>query len=66
MNLFESNYDKIKPLALRLRPTSLNDFIGQEKILGKGGVLRKLIEKQSISNSIFLDPQDVEKARWER
>ena len=56
MNLFESNYDKIKPLALRLRPTSLDDFIGQEKILGKGGVLRKLIEKQSISNSIFFGP----------
>lgn len=56
MNLFESNYDKIKPLALRLRPTNLDDFIGQEKILGKGGVLRKLIEKQSISNSIFGPP----------
>lgn len=56
MNLFESNYDKIKPLALRLRPTNLDDFIGQEKILGKGGVLRKLIEKQSISNSIFFEP----------
>lgn len=56
MNLFESNYDKIKPLALRLRPTNLDDFIGQEKILGKGGVLRKLIEKQSISNSIFFGP----------
>lgn len=56
MNLFESNYDKIKPLALRLRPTNLDGFIGQEKILGKGGVLRKLIEKQSISNSIFFGP----------
>lgn len=56
MNLFKSNYDKIKPLALRLRPTNLDDFIGQEKILGKGGVLRKLIEKQSISNSIFFGP----------
>lgn len=56
MNLFESNYDKIKPLALRLRPTNLDDFIGQEKILGKGRVLRKLIEKQSISNSIFFGP----------
>ena len=56
MKLFESNYDKKKPLALRLRPTNLDDFIGQEKILGKGGVLRKLIEKQSISNSIFFGP----------
>ena len=56
MNLFESNYDKIKPLALKLRPTNMDDFIGQEKILGKEGVLRKLIEKQNISNSIFFGP----------
>lgn len=46
----------IKPLALKMRPTTLDDFIGQEKILGKGGVLRKLIEKQSITNCIFFGP----------
>ena len=56
MNLFENNYEKVKPLALRMRPTTLDDFIGQEKILGKGGILRKLIEKQTISNCIFFGP----------
>ncbi|MDO4588738.1 MAG: replication-associated recombination protein A [Fusobacterium sp.] len=56
MNLFENNYEKVKPLALKMRPTNLDDFIGQEKILGKGGILRKLIEKQNISNSIFFGP----------
>ena len=45
MSLFENNYEKVKPLALKMRPTTLDDFIGQEKILGKGGILRKLIEK---------------------
>ncbi len=56
MNLFENNYEKVKPLALKMRPTTLDDFIGQEKILGKGGILRKLIEKQTISNCIFFGP----------
>lgn len=56
MNLFENNYEKVKPLALKMRPTTLDDFIGQENILGKGGILRKLIEKQTISNCIFFGP----------
>ena len=56
MSLFENNYEKVKPLALKMRPTTLDDFIGQEKILGKGGILRKLIEKQTISNCIFFGP----------
>ena len=56
MNLFENNYEKVKPLALKMRPTTLDDFIGQEKILGKGSILRKLIEKQTISNCIFFGP----------
>jgi len=49
-NLFGNNYEVVKPLAMKLRPQSLEDFIGQEKLLGKGGILRKLIERQNISN----------------
>ncbi|WP_291256733.1 MULTISPECIES: replication-associated recombination protein A [unclassified Fusobacterium] len=55
-NLFGNNYESMKPLAVKLRPQSLDDFIGQEKLLGSGGILRKLIEKQNISNSIFYGP----------
>ena len=55
-NLFGNNYEVVKPLAMKLRPQSLEDFIGQEKLLGKGGILRKLIERQNISNSIFYGP----------
>ena len=55
-NLFGNNYEVVKPLAMKLRPQNLDDFIGQEKLLGKGGILRKLIEKQNISNSIFYGP----------
>lgn len=56
MNLFENNYENIKPLAVKLRPQTLDEFIGQEKLLGKDGILRKLIERQNISNSIFYGP----------
>lgn len=55
-NLFNSNYEMVKPLAIRLRPDSLEDFIGQEKILGEDGILRRLIERQNISNCIFYGP----------
>lgn len=55
-SLFKNNYEDVKPLALKLRPQSLNEFIGQEKLLGENGILRKLIENQNISNSIFYGP----------
>ncbi|MDR1831360.1 MAG: replication-associated recombination protein A [Fusobacteriaceae bacterium] len=56
MNLFTRNYENVKPLSLLLRPDSLEGFIGQEKILGKNGVLRKLIETGNITNSVFFGP----------
>ena len=33
-----------KPLAERLRPKTLDDYIGQQHLVGKGKVLRKMIE----------------------
>ena len=44
------------PLATRLRPNSINGFVGQEHILGKGRVLRKLIESDRIPSMIFWGP----------
>lgn len=55
-SLFKNNFDEAKPLALKMRPTDFEDFIGQEKLLGTKGILRKLIEKGKISNSIFYGP----------
>ncbi|MDR1834439.1 MAG: replication-associated recombination protein A [Fusobacteriaceae bacterium] len=55
-NLFSANYENVKPLALLLRPETLEGFIGQDRILGKNGVLRKLIENGNITNSIFFGP----------
>ena len=53
MNLFQKNYKNVEPLAYKLRPKSLEDFVGQEKLLGKDGVIRKLILNSTLSNSIF-------------
>ena len=55
-SLFQNNYENIKPLAAKLRPVSLEEFVGQKKLLGKQGILRKLIESGNISNSIFFGP----------
>lgn len=45
-----------QPLADRLRPTSLDEVYGQEHILGKGAVLRRLIDSGNIPNMIFYGP----------
>ena len=45
-----------KPLADRLRPKSLADFVGQEKVIGKNSYLRRMIENDSIPSIIFYGP----------
>ena len=45
-----------QPLAELLRPTQLDEVFGQEHILGKGAVLRRLIESEKIPNMIFYGP----------
>ena len=44
------------PLAEKLRPNSLDDFIGQEHILGPGKILRRIIESDRIVPMIFWGP----------
>ena len=48
--------DALAPLAYRLRPTTLDDFAGQEDIVGKGTPLRKAIEEDVLSSVIFAGP----------
>lgn len=55
------NMDKKIPLAERMRPVTLDDFIGQEHLVGKGSVLRLLIEKKQIPSMIFWGPPGVGK-----
>ncbi|MFH1189672.1 MAG: replication-associated recombination protein A [Candidatus Omnitrophota bacterium] len=58
MDLFEEKDAKKAqvPLAARLRPRTLDDFVGQEPILGKGKLLRRLIETDKISSLILYGP----------
>jgi putative ATPase len=44
------------PLADRLRPEKLNDFLGQEEVVGQGKLLRKAIEGDKIPSMIFWGP----------
>ena len=50
-----------QPLAARLRPESLEEYVGQEHLLGKGRVLRRMIEQDRISSMIFWGPPGVGK-----
>ncbi|MCJ7804218.1 replication-associated recombination protein A, partial [Patescibacteria group bacterium] len=44
------------PLADQLRPQKLSEFVGQENLVGKNGVIRKLIEKDQLVSMIFWGP----------
>ena len=51
-SLFEDNSIN-QPLASRLRPRNLDEFVGQRHLVGEGKILRKLIESDNISSIIF-------------
>ena len=53
--------DLSQPLAARLRPETLEEFVGQRHLLGKNRVLRRLIESDRISSMIFWGPPGVGK-----
>jgi putative ATPase len=56
--LFETATDQSagEPLAARMRPRSLDEFIGQEQIVGEGRLLRRAIQKDQLSSLIFSGP----------
>lgn len=55
MSLFQMD-DSLKPLADRMKPRNLDEFIGQEKIVGKGKMLRRLIEADRLTSLILYGP----------
>src|SRR5437763_9839964 len=46
----------VAPLAQRLRPAGLAEFVGQEHVLGQGSALRRAIEEDRVHSSIFYGP----------
>lgn len=60
MDLFhaqrEKALNKVRPLAVRMRPTSLDAFVGQQHFLGEGKLLRRLLDSDRLSSAIFYGP----------
>ena len=51
----------LQPLAERLRPKNLDEYIGQEHLVGSGAVLRRMIDGGKISSFILWGPPGVGK-----
>src|SRR5579862_2403172 len=47
---------EVAPLAQRLRPSTLDEFVGQRHVLGEGSALRRAIEEDRVHSSIFYGP----------
>lgn len=58
-SIFENENNQ--PLASRLRPVNLDEFVGQQHLIGEGKILRKLIEEDKITSMIFWGPPGVGK-----
>ena len=60
MDLFhdsrQKNLDRVAPLAVRMRPTTLDEFVGQQHFLGEGKLLRRMLEADRLTSVIFYGP----------
>lgn len=61
ISIFETENNSSQPLAARMRPRNLDEFAGQQHLVGEGKVLRNLIERDSVSSMIFWGPPGVGK-----
>lgn len=66
LSLFTSEVNMNAPLASRLRPQSLDDYVGQEHLVGPGKVLRRMLDRDMISSMIFWGPPGVGKTTLAR
>ena len=60
MSLFaqseKNNLDSAKPLAARMRPQTLEEFVGQKHFLGEGELLWRLVKADTLGSVIFYGP----------
>ena len=54
----------MQPLAERLRPQTLDEYIGQKHLVGEGAVIRRMIEQKRIASFILWGPPGVGRQRW--
>ena len=68
MDLFdymkETTMEKESPLASRMRPTTLDEVVGQEHIIGPGKLLYRAIKADKLGSLIFTDRPERAKRRW--
>ena len=51
-----ANLDRARPLAARMRPRNLDEFVGQQHFLGPGQLLRRILDADRLSSAIFYGP----------
>ncbi len=60
MDLFadqrRANRNRVEPLAVRLRPRSIDEFVGQQHFIGEGKLLRRMLEADRITSALFYGP----------
>ena len=60
MDLFgdvrKKNLQRVAPLAVRMRPRTLDEFSGQQHFLGPGTLLRRMLEADRLTSVIFYGP----------
>src|ERR1700735_1223585 len=60
MDLFadtrKKNLARVAPLAVRMRPRTLEEFVGQQHFLGPGKLLRRMLEADRLTSAIFYGP----------